>query len=123
MYIKSSFDHDPIALAKLAKQHNLYVNGWMMCEAYDYIIYHGSQNEIKIASLFDENDEPIATCIVDIDDSFHLQSFTKEMHRLKGYGRILVEFMKSQFPEAPMFGGFGIDGSNTFMSKCNIKIG
>lgn len=102
-------------LAKLALEHNLYVEGWQMKNLYLTM----DQGGLGIHVLVEE--QPIAACVVYLDDGM-INVFVKEQYRGKGYGKKVVEqtLNKYKITVDDVYGCAGAEHSEQFYNSCDI---
>lgn len=102
-------------LAKLALEHNLYVEGWQMKNLYLTM----DQGGLGICVLVEKL--PVAACVVYLNDGM-INVFVKEQYRGKGYGKKVVAqtLEKYKITVDDVYGCAGADISEQFYNSCDI---
>lgn len=108
-------------IAKLAREHQLFIKGWSMEILYDIIMTDfDNSSGLKIA-LHYENKVPVACVVLDVSEHF-ISIFVKPEFRSRGIGKTLVNKILKRYKKTPdkIVSGEGEKNSMEFFKSLGI---
>lgn len=105
-------------LAELGLQNHLFVDGWQMEGLYESCLTYSEGLGIHMIM---EGHEPIAACILYLDDGM-LNVFVKKEYRGKGYGKKIIQETLEKYGKKiyQVYGTYGIEHSKEFYHGCGV---
>lgn len=110
----------PTEQASIAIAYERFVKGWQLENELTIMIQFPKSNPYLISTIFEGN-IPVAVITYN-KNTFSLNTFVAEEYRGKGYGSQIIEkaIQEHGLQRNQIYGGYGIQGSDTFYRKNNI---